>query len=297
MHKEKNKTVSLVLGSGGARGLAHIGVIRWLTEQGYDIRSISGSSMGALIGGIYAAGKLDVYTEWVEALRRMDVLQLLDFAFSRSGIFSGDRIIHKLKDILGDIRIEDLPVSFTAVATDLDMGREVWLNSGSLFAAIRASMAIPSVFTPVKYEGRLLVDGGVLNPVPIAPTLTDMTDMTIAVSLSGKEEAILQEEPKAEPGGNREKGRRDAILQFIESVQERFVTEDASEEANIFDVMSRSIESMTNTIARFKLAAYNPDILIEIPVNACGLFEFHRAKEMIDFGYKRAARDMGRGHT
>jgi len=229
----------------------------------------------------------------VEALSQRDVLRLLDFAFSRSGIFSADRIIHTLQNMLGDIRIEDLPVSFTAVATDLDAGREVWLSSGSLFSAIRASIAIPSLFTPVKLEGRLLVDGGVLNPVPIAPTLRDMTDLTVAVSLSGKDEPQLDEPVKAaSDAGQSRKGYQAAIGQFIESIQERLATEDASGDVNIFDVMSRSIESMQHAVARFKLAAYNPDILIEIPANACGLFEFYRAEEMIDFGYRRAAREI-----
>ncbi len=295
--KKADKAVSLVLGSGGARGLAHIGVIRWMTENGYEIRSISGSSIGALVGGIYAAGKLDTYADWVGALRKRDVLRLLDFAYSSSGIFSGDRIIHVLKDMLGDIQIEDLPLSFTAVATDLDGGREVWLNKGSLFSAIHASIAIPSIFTPVRYEGRLLVDGGVLNPVPIAPTLNDMTNLTVAVSLSGKEETLTEEAGRAVSGGRGGKGYRVAIRGFIESIQERLGPDEETEDINIFDVITRSIESMGNTIARFKLAAYTPDVLIEIPANACGLFEFYRANEMIAFGHKRAAKELGKRRT
>src|SRR5207245_5964900 len=144
----RSTTVSLVLGSGGARGLAHIGVIQWLTENGYDIRSIAGSSMGALVGGIYATGKLEVYTEWVSALERMQVVRLLDPAFGRSGLFKGERIMGVLRKLIGDFAIEDLPVSFTAVATDLEPGEEVWLREGELFDALRRSSATPAISTP-----------------------------------------------------------------------------------------------------------------------------------------------------
>ena len=164
------KRISLVLGSGGARGLAHIGIIRYLEEQGYRIESISGSSMGALIGGIYATGKLEVYAEWVSALEKIDILRLLDISFSSGGFLRGDKVIRALRDLIGDHRIEDLPIAYTAVSADLNRQREVWLKSGSLFDAIRASIAIPTLFTPVKHENRLLVDGGLVNPVPIAPT-------------------------------------------------------------------------------------------------------------------------------
>lgn len=280
------KNVSLALGSGGARGLAHIGVIRWLDEHDYQIRVIAGSSIGALIGGIYAAGELDTYTKWVSALRKSDVLRLLDFAYNRAGLFSGDRLMKKLKDMLGDAQIEDLPVSFTAVTTDLDNGREVWINKGPLFDAIRASIAIPSVFTPVKYHGRILVDGGVLNPIPIAPTLREITDMTIAVSLSGRE--VQQEELLPAQQEEQEKGAsyQRAIHNFIEGIQERFnLNQEEEEETSFVDVMTRSIESMQNTIARFKLAAYDPNYLLEVPANACGMFDFYRAEEMIELGY------------
>ena len=143
------KTVSLVLGSGGARGLAHIGIIQWLEERGYEIESIAGSSMGALVGGIHAIGELDAYTHWVKALRQIDVLRLLDFSFQKSGLIKGDRVISVLKELTGDRNIEELPISFTAVATNVNDQREVWLNHGSLFDAIRASIAIPTIFTPV----------------------------------------------------------------------------------------------------------------------------------------------------
>src|SRR5438046_413923 len=163
-----SKTVSLVLGSGGARGLAHIGAIQWLTENGYDIRSIAGSSMGALVGGIYAAGKLEVYAGWVSELERMQVLRLLDPAFGRSGLFKGERRMGVLRKLIGDFDIENLPISFTAVATDLESGEEVWLREGKLFDAIRASIATPLVFPPFCSCGRVLRGCGQVTPAAIA---------------------------------------------------------------------------------------------------------------------------------
>jgi NTE family protein len=281
--KKQGKTVSLVLGSGGARGLAHIGVIQELEEQGYDIRSISGSSMGALVGGIYAAGHLSTYTEWVSALDRFDVLRLLDVSFSGTAIFKGERIIATLRDLIGDCNIEDLPISFTAVATDLDENREVWLSSGPLFDAIRASIAFPTIFSAFNYHGRTLVDGGLLNPVPIAPTLHDHSDLIVAVSLSGKSRKITQPEtppPAKVPRGN---SYHKMILDFIENLQHRNNHKQAVDEG-FFDVISKSIDAMQSTIARLKLASYTPDITIEIPKNVCTIYEFERARELIEIG-------------
>lgn len=171
-------TVSLVLGRGGARGLAHIGVIQWLTENGYKIQSNSGASIGALVGGIYATDKLEVCAEWVLALQRKHVLRLVDPTIGRPSPFKGERIMSVLSQLIGDCAIEDLPIAFTAVATDLNSREEVWLREGRLFDAIRASSATPLVFTPFRNGSRTLLDGALVNPVPIAPALQDATDLT-----------------------------------------------------------------------------------------------------------------------
>lgn len=284
-HMKHKKTVSLVLGGGGARGLAHIGAIQWLVENGYTIKSIAGTSMGALVGGIYASGKLDVYTDWVSALDKIDVLRLLDPAFGRSGFFKGDRIIGLLRDLIGDTSIENLPLAFTAVATDLDTGKEVWLRRGKLFDAIRASIAIPLIFTPFEYGDRRLLDGSLVNPIPIAPTLNDHTDLTIAISLSGRDEKQCPLPVKAaEP---RESTYRAQIESFIQGLQSS-----ASDEVPVPGMLSialKSMDTMESTIARLKLAAYSPDVLIELPHNACQFHEFWRAKELIAFGRERTA--------
>jgi len=293
----ERKRVSLVLGSGGARGLAHIGVIECLEARGYDIRYISGASMGALVGGIYAAGKLNVYRDWVCELDRSDVVRLLDWSFSRSSIFKGDRIVDVMRDLIGDCDIKDLSIGFTAVATDLATGREVWLNEGSLFAAIRASIAIPAVFAPVEREGRILADGGLVNPVPIAPTLNDDTDLTIAVNLSGPAEQMSREPPRpSEKQG--ESIYRAAINRFIDSL---FLAasrdHDIHEIPSAMEVMARSLDTMQAQIARFRTAAYNPHVVINIPRNICTLFEFHRARELIEFGRERAGEALDRAET
>ena len=278
-------TISLALGGGGARGLAHIGVIQWLTENGYDIRSIAGSSMGALVGGIYATGKLGIYAEWVLALERIRVVRLFDLAFGRAGLFKGDRIMGTLRGLIGEFAIEDLPVSFTAVATDLESGEEVWLREGKLFDAIRASIATPLIFTPFEYRGRKLLDGSLVNPVPIAPTLNDTTELTVAVHLSGPIEfrpSLLPSAPVLD--GNAYRRR---IRAFIESLYRSRAG--AAPEHGIFDIAFASMEAMYNTIARLKLAAYSPDVTVEIPRNACGFFEFWRAKELIALGRERTA--------
>jgi NTE family protein len=283
---EHAKTISLVLGSGGARGLAHIGVIRWLTENGYAIRSIAGSSMGALVGGIYAAGKLELYADWVLALERMDVVRLLDPSFGRAGLFKGERIMDVLRELIGDCTIEDLPVSFTAVATNLDSGKEVWLRKGKLFDAIRASIATPLVFTPFSLGGRRLLDGGLVNPIPIAPTLNDTTDLTVAVNLSGRSEVRpAAPVPAPAPRGN---AYRQRIRSFVESLYPARAPEPPV--LGIIDIVYASMETMQNTIARLKLAAYSPDVAIDIPRNACAFHEFWRAEELIALGHERTAR-------
>ena len=261
-----SKSVSLVLGSGGARGLAHIGVIRWLTENGYEIRSIAGSSMGALVGGIYAARKLEVYAQWVSALERAHVIRLLDSALRRIGLFKGERIIGVLRELIGEHEIADLPLSFTAVATDFESGAEVWLREGRLFDAIRASMATPLVFTPFRHGGRMLLDGALVNPLPVAPTLDDATDLTIAVNLGGPAEPGLAPPPRASERG-------------------------------LLDVAWVSMQAMQDTVARLGLAVHPPDVTVEIPRNACGYHEFWRAQELIALGRERAAQALAAFRT
>ena len=281
------KTVSLVLGSGGARGLAHIGVIHWLEENDFKIKSIVGCSIGAVIGGIYAAGKLDEYEQWVRSLTKVDIVTLLDLSWEKSGLVRGDKLVNTLIGLVGEKLIEDLTISYTAVAADIKGQKEIWIKSGSLFDAMRASFAIPLFFTPFKYKGVDLVDGGVLNPVPIAPTFGDETDMTIAVNLGGSPQnpekpSTLSAAPAISSSPFREK-----INLFINRLKQS-VTRSNSQDWGAYDIAIQSFEAMQSTIARQKLAAYPPDIVIEIARNACRTLEFDRASEMIELGYRKA---------
>ncbi|MEZ8397216.1 patatin-like phospholipase family protein [Vibrio splendidus] len=285
------KTISLVLGSGGARGLVHVGIIRWLIEHGYQIKSISGCSIGALIGGVYAAGKLDEFEEWVTSIDQSDMAMMLDFSWQSSGIFKGDKIIETLRGLIGEISIEDLPIPYTAVAANVADEKEVWLQSGSLFDAIRASISLPLFFTPHVINGEVLIDGGVLNPVPIAPTFSDKTDFTLAVNLGGEPEMLQQEViPISLP--TKESNLHEKVVHFIDNLGSS-VKSKMSFNFAAYDIANQAFDAMQSTIARQKLAAYPADITLEIPRNACGTLEFDRSQEMIDRGYHLAQAKLG----
>jgi len=289
----QGKRLSLVLGSGGARGLAHIGVIRQLEEQGCLIESICGCSMGALIGGIHAAGKLDEYEQWVRGIDRMGIFSILDFSFGSGGLVKGERLMSTLRALVGETRIEDLSIKFTAVAADIVREREVWISRGLLFDAIRASISMPLFFTPFRYDGTMLIDGSVFNPVPIAPTYHDLTDLTVAVNLNGPavpSEEMAHEEPAVEATG---------LAAFTDRVRKFFGggrdqnSEPPQRDWDMFYVLNQSIDAMQGVIARQKLASHPPDFVIDIPRNACGTLEFDRADEMIALGYARAEACLG----
>lgn len=319
-------SISLVLGSGGARGYAHVGVIEELLAQGYSIQSIAGSSMGALVGGVYAAGKLTEYRDWVASLQKLDVLRLVDWSWRGGGLIKGERIIGALKELVGEMDIENLPIPYTAVAVDIDAEREVWFSRGSLFDAIRASISIPTVFRPHYYEGRRLVDGGLLNPVPITPTLRDLTDYTFAVDVNAPvdcgelEKPVTQPQaPPAEapapiapmlevpldalgaealPGREPPKpralgGMRRQFAALLESLMEKraptpALTLDGLPQMGMMELFARSLDTVQATLTRFKVAAQPPDLLIEIPRDVGAFYEFHRAEEFIELGRTRA---------
>lgn len=306
------RRVALALGSGGARGYAHIGVIQVLEERGFDIVSVAGSSMGAAIGGLHAAGVLPEYTEWVSSLSQRDVLRLLDPAIKAPGAIRAEKIMTRMSELLGGALIEDLPIDYTAVATDLLQRREVWFQSGPVDVAIRASIALPSFITPVMLNGRLLADGGLLNPVPVAPTAGSRADLTIAVLLSGDDpagRAVTPQVASAEPAHVDDwldRFRRTAAQVFdrdlIRMVTQRFSgprppnSEPASAHSveEVFgelpaglrmrDVMQLSLEVMQSLVTDFRLAGYPADIYVTVPKTAARTLDFHRADELIALG-------------
>ena len=304
--------MALALGGGGARGYAHIGVIQVLEEQGCEIVGVAGTSMGALVGGLHAAGRLDAYAEWISSLTQRNVLRLLDPSLRAPGLIRGGRVMAHVSDLLDGVLIEELPVPFTAVATDLLARKEVWFQRGPVEVALRASIALPSFITPVMLNGRLLADGGMMNPIPIAPLSALQSDVTVAVTLAGDPDDQSGRAPvhaSAEPrptGEWLERLRRNAG-QILGSERGRRVTgwfgggrdEEASATAEVLDeelfgelppglgvldVMELSLDAVQSVVARYRLASYPPDVLISVPKNACRTLDFHRGSEMIALG-------------
>lgn len=302
--------VSLALGSGGARGYAHIGAIQVIEERGMEVVTIAGSSMGALVGAVHAAGVLPAYTEWALGLTQLDVLRLLDLSLASPGAIRAERVLARTQELLGGRLIEDLPIPFTAVATDLAARREVWFQRGPVDLAIRASIALPGIFSPVVHNGRLLVDGGMLNPVPIAPTVAVASDLTIAVSLGGGRQHRMGESAAVETAEPRpvdewlERFRRGAAHAMDSDFARAMLTRFAAGGDNVppapelqggapqalppgltkFDVMSQSLEAMQEVVTRYRLAGFPPDLLITVPKDACRTLDFHRARVMIELG-------------
>jgi NTE family protein len=308
--------VALALGSGGARGYAHIGAIEVLEERGIEVVGIAGSSMGALVGGLHAAGKLGDYADWARSLTQFEVLRLLDVSLTAPGVIRAEKVFAKVQDLVGKQAIEDLPIPYTAVATDLLARKEIWFQRGPLDVAIRASIAIPSIITPVVLNGRLLVDGGLLDPVPMAPITAIRADATIAISLQGDPKgpgpapATESAEPRPiEEWGERFRRRAARVLDsdVVRSLTSRFAAEGGElppaaapdfEELPAglgrFDVMNLSIEAMQSVLARYRFAGNPPDVLVQVPKDACRSLDFHRASEMIELGRTLTAEALDR---
>lgn len=394
--------IALALGSGGARGYVHIGVIRELEARGHEVAGVSGASMGAVVGALYAAGELDGFEEWVRGLSQRDVLRLLDVSFAGGGAIRANKIMAVIGSMLDGARIEDMRIPFTAVATDLRARREVWFTRGPADVAVRASFAIPSVITPALVNGRLIIDGGVTNPVPLEPLAPVDADLLLAVSLTGRrsgmpvstflESSDPDEESadfdtrstrKGGPGGGKSGGTltgriktvaadvRDVeLVRFItarwghgdaaeleqseqseqagkpeeaeqaelaekpeeagqaehtEQAGQSELTESSAHPASpsrgveeavargeetvgtgrsgddslpgtlrLFDVVMHSIEVMESIITAYRMAGNRPDVLVEVPTDACTAFDFHRADEMIALGRRLAAEALDR---
>lgn len=287
----RKPTVALALGAGGAKGLAHIGVIEEIEAQGFQIVAIAGSSMGALIGGIHAMGKLDVYRDWVCALAKLDVLRLVDWTFSGGGLIKGEKIIGTLRTLVGDTLIEELPLAFTAVATDLDREREVWLTRGSLFDAIRASIAIPTVFRPHAIGGHRLIDGALLNPVPVTPLIRETADYLLAVSVDGPATTTAAPAPAPVREAVDDNSYRHRIGEFIGRLMPQH-GETQPREPGTLELLAQAMDLMQSNLSRLRLAAYEPDLLIQLPRNMASIYEFYRASELIERGREQARKAL-----
>jgi NTE family protein len=288
--------VSLVLSGGGARGIAHIGVIEELEKRGYEIASVAGTSMGSLVGGVYADGAMDPFKEWMLTLDKLKVFRLVDFTLSRTGMVKGDKVFNKMKDFIPDTLIEDLKIPYAAVAVDLLNNKEVVFTSGRLFDAIRASVAIPSVLTPVKTDHGLLVDGGVMNNIPVNHVKRSPGDILVVVNVNAsipvKRLKISKEET------DRQKRAYQKKIEEFQSYLHKILplgssekhSESHEERMNYFNLIDKTISLMTDRMAQMSLKLHSPDVLIEVSRDSCGTFDFYRASEMIDMG-KEAAKE------
>lgn len=287
-------TVALVLGSGGARGIAHIGVIHELINQGYEISSISGSSMGALVGGVYAAGKLDEFESFLCSLSKMDVFNLVDFTLSTQGIIKADRVLKEMQKFIPDQKIEDLPIKYAAVTTDLKNKKEVVITQGSLYDAIRASISIPMVITPMQKVDTLFVDGGVLNPVPVNRVFRHENDILVAVNLNAnipyKKPTIIDPDR-----GSLEKMTRSKLIGFQRNLAKLFPG-NKKENMGYFDLIGVTTSLMLLQIAKLTLELNPPDLLIEISRQSCGIFDFYKASELIELGKKETIKAVNKLH-
>ena len=280
----KKQNVALVLSSGGARGLAHIGAIEELEAQGYNITSIAGCSMGALIGGIYAAGKLKEFREWMKTIDRKKMLELTDFSLSLNHIAKGTRIIETIMKFVPDVMIEDLPIPYCAIATDWNTGKEVVFREGSLFEAIRASISLPSFYEPVRRDGMILIDGGVTNPIPLNRVVRQEGDILVGVDVSGHDYAA-QSELQHEIA---EKRKRSTSLS--QQILNKLLPDNL--DFNYYTMLSRvsSILIRQNSILMAKLT--KPDILVDIQLARYGGFDYDKSEKLIAIGRQKTLQTL-----
>lgn len=264
--------IGLALGSGAGRGWAHIGVLRALKEAGIEPDVIAGTSVGALAGGAYAADRLDELADWATGITRRRMFRFLDFRFWSNGLIGGGRLAEQLRQNFGSITIESLPVRFAAIATEVGTGHEIWLTRGSLVDALRASYAMPGIFPPVKIAGRWLMDGAVVNPIPVSPARALGARVVIAVNL------------------NADQFGRGTVIQ--DSIVEPQPTDTAKRPRRFSTVMIDAFNISQDRIARSRLAGDPPDLIIAPRLGHIGLFEFHRADEAIRIGEEAATRAL-----
>lgn len=283
------KDVALVLSSGGARGLAHIGAIEELESNGYHISSIAGCSMGALIGGVYATGKMNEFREWMKTIDRKKMISLTDFSFSLNHLAKGNRIIEAIMEFVPDMPIEDLPIPYCAVATDLKAGKEIVFNKGSLFEAIRASISLPSFYEPVQRDDMVLIDGGVINPIPLNRVKRQKGDILVGVDVSGHDyKSQWEEMHRLTEWQKNDKSLKAKIL-------DKLIPDNI--EFNYYTVLSRTSSLMIrqNSILMAKLI--KPDILVDIQMSRYGGFDYDKSEKLIAIGRQKTSQSIHKYET
>lgn len=283
------KSVALVLSSGGARGFAHIGVIKVLEKHGYNITSVAGTSMGALVGGIYATGELKELEEWLCSLDVMEVLKLTDFSISKKGLVKGIKVIDKMKEIVPERDIESLPIPFCAVATDIINDEEKIFTEGNLYDAIRASISIPDVFQPFQIGGNYYIDGGVVNPIPVNRVRRNGDDLLFVVNVNAPI-PYINNTIKAE-----EKSLSSKLLKKLKVINNKTdITNPKNHKNNmgIINLSSKSISLMLRKISDLTMNQCQTDLAINISRDAFGTYDFYKAKEIIEEGANAAERAL-----
>jgi NTE family protein len=287
-------TIGLALGGGAARGFAHIGVIRTLTAKGLKPDVICGTSIGAVVGGALATDRLDVLEAWARSLSKRRVLGYLDVSLGGSGLITGARLAARLDEALGDTTIEDLPVRFAAIATEIGTGHEIWLTRGRLADALRASYTLPGIFAPTRVGGRWLVDGALVNPVPVAAARALGARLVIAVNLNaelfGRGTTISNHGSDESDALGQQRGLR-RMPGSEREVKRQVLGSPGS--PGLLTVMSEAFNIMQDRITRARLAGDPPDVLIQPHLGSVGLFDFHRADETIALGAEAAERAVG----
>ena len=273
------KDVALVLSSGGARGLAHIGAIEELEAQGFRITSVAGCSMGALIGGVYATGKLAEFREWMKTIDKKKMMELTDFSFSLNHVAKGTRIIGAIMEFVPDVAIEDLPIPYCAVATDWKSGREVVFREGSLFEAIRASISLPSFYEPVHRDGMILIDGGVTNPIPMNRVVRHEGDILVGIDVSGHDyKAQWEKQHELAERRKRSKSLSQQLLNHLIPDNLDF---------NYYTMLSRVSSIMIRQNSLLMAQLTNPDILVDIQMSRYGSFDYDKSEKLIAIGRKK----------
>jgi NTE family protein len=279
--------IGLALGGGVARGFAHIGALRCLLDHGIVPDVIAGTSIGAVVGAVYLAGKLDAFEAWARTLNRFRIMSYLDFRVRSPGLIGGNRLVAKLREHLGELAIEDLDRPFLAVATDMVTGHEVWLRSGDLVTALRASFSMPGIFAPVLLDNRWLVDGALVNPVPVSACIALDAQMTIAVNLNADIIGATRRPGSAIPtvaGFDILEEEGDAAAEARRRPLARRLFRREPDQPSLFGVMFASLNILQDRISRSRLAGDPPDVAIEPRIGHIGLAEFDRAAELIDAG-------------
>lgn len=276
------KEVALALSGGGARGIAHIGVIEELEGRGYKIVSVSGTSMGSMVGGFYAMGKLQAFKEFVLTIDKRKTFQLMDFSVGSQGLIKGEKLMNTLKEHLGDEKIENFNIPFAAVATDVVNKKEVVFTEGSIYEAIRASIAIPSVLTPVKSKNGLLVDGGVMNNIPLSILKHSGKELLIAVDVNANVPVVELEKTVQEVEKN-DSVYKQKIKLFNDQIR-RYLPKGLSERMGYLNLIESTISLMMHHMSQMHIQQYSPDMLINISRDSCSAFDFFKAADLIELG-------------